>query len=37
MDDVFTTRQVLELLSRRPDLAALNAMVEQRYSAEQPA
>jgi spore coat polysaccharide biosynthesis protein SpsF len=33
--DVFTTGQVLELLSRRPSLVALNAMVEQRYSAEQ--
>lgn len=32
---LITTQEVLELLSRKPELAAMNAHVEQKYSAEQ--
>ena len=34
-DRLFTTENVLELLEQRPELAAMNAHVEQKYSAEQ--
>lgn len=36
-DRPFTTQEVFDLLQRRPELAELNALVEQRYSAEQKA
>lgn len=36
-DRPFNTEEVLDLLQRRPELAELNALVEQRYSAEQKA